>query len=205
MTLLLYLCDLEGALSEIGLARECDPLSAVVLTDHGVILYRAGRYEEALNACRQAIRLQDDYCPAHYQAGCALLEMGEYQQAQEALSAACRLRPDHPTAVAGLAICHARRGNLLAAHALEDRLLQLAADVASPLSLVEIYAALGEHDTAFHHLEQAYQQHQAELIGIAVDPLFAPLRDHAAFTDILGRIGLPQVSRVHGSAGIRVR
>ena len=43
-TLLLYLCDLEGALSEIGLARECDPLSAVVLTDHGVILYtvRAG-------------------------------------------------------------------------------------------------------------------------------------------------------------------
>jgi serine/threonine protein kinase/tetratricopeptide (TPR) repeat protein len=195
--LLLFMGDLEGALSEIGLARECDPLSAVVLTAHGVVLYCGGRYEEAVTACREAIRLQDDYCPAYHHAGLALLEMGENQQAQQALSAACRLRPDHATVVAALAICHARLGDLLAAHVLEDRLLRLAADEASPLSLAELYAALGEHDTALHHLEEAYRQHQAELIGIAVDPLFAPLRNHAAFTDILRRIGLPQTSRVH--------
>jgi Flp pilus assembly protein TadD len=184
--------DHENALAEIGLARECDPLSPVVLTALGAIHYCGGRYAEAVVSCRQAMDLQDDYSAAYYRSGMALLGMGEYEQAQQALSAACRLRPDHPSAVAGLAICHARRGDVLGAHVLEDRLLRLAADDASPLSLAELYVALGENATALQYLEQACQQRQAELIGIAVDPLFAPLRSHTAFTDILRRIGLPQ-------------
>jgi TolB-like protein/Tfp pilus assembly protein PilF len=188
----MILGDHESALAEIGLARACDPLSPVVLTSSATIHYCNGEYSEAVADCRHAIDLQGDFSPAHYQSGRALLEMEEYDQADAAFSAACQLRPDHPTPLSGLAIARARRGDLASARALEPRVQQLAIDQSSPLSLAELYVHLAEPERVFDYLEQAYQEHQTELIGLAVDPFFTQLRSHRHFQDLLRRIGLLQ-------------
>jgi serine/threonine-protein kinase len=182
----------ESALEEIALAHACDPLSPAVLIASGVIHLSAGRSSEANSDFRHAIELQEDCGAAYYGSGLALLQRGEYQQSEEALSTACRLRPNHPSAVAGLAICRAQRGDVAGARALEERVRQLAADQASPLSLAELYVHLAEHTRALEYLEQAYREHQAELVGLAVDPLFMPLRSYPEFQDLLRRIGLPR-------------
>ena len=189
-TLKMNLLDYGSALAEIGLARACDPLSPVVLTCSGTIHLCAGQYADALADLRHALELQEDYVPAHYQIGLALLETGAYEQACEAFTRAYRLRPGHPTVVAGLAVGRARSGDVAGARALEHRVQELAAAQASPLSLAELYVGLGDHDRALEALEQAYQVRQAELIGIAADPLLRPLRHRREFRVLLRRIGL---------------
>jgi hypothetical protein len=64
------------------------------------------------------------------------------------------------------------------------------------MSLAEFYAQLEEHDRALEYLERAYREHQAELVGIGVDPLFSPLRGREEFQNLLRRIALPQAQSV---------
>jgi hypothetical protein len=58
-------------------------------------------------------------------------------------------------------------------------------------SIAAVYAALGDKDAAFEHLEHAFSTHSMKLLWLGVDPRFDPLREDPRFPDLLARMRLP--------------
>lgn len=56
----------------------------------------------------------------------------------------------------------------------------------------ELYAAMGNTDTAMHYLEQGYREHTVELVRLQVNPAYDDMRTDPRFQDLVHRIGLPQ-------------
>jgi hypothetical protein len=61
----------------------------------------------------------------------------------------------------------------------------------SPFDFAVIYAGLGDRDSAFQWLEEAYQQRVFRIIELTL-PMFDDLRPDARWRDLVRRIGLPQ-------------
>jgi hypothetical protein len=53
-----------------------------------------------------------------------------------------------------------------------------------------MYAALGDTDRALAWLERAFAEQDDEIVWIAVEPWYEPLRDDVRFRGLLERIGL---------------
>ena len=51
---------------------------------------------------------------------------------------------------------------------------------------------LGDEERAFELLEQGYEERDGNLVFLAVDPTFDPLRSDPRFDDLLRRIGFPE-------------
>jgi hypothetical protein len=62
------------------------------------------------------------------------------------------------------------------------------------LSLADSYSALGEKDEAFEFLERAYRERVGVMIFLDVYPAFDNIRPAPRYTDLLHRMGLPEVS-----------
>ena len=54
-----------------------------------------------------------------------------------------------------------------------------------------IYACLGEKDLALDWLELAYEQHEAVLIFLNIEPDFDSLHDEPRFQALLAKMGFP--------------
>lgn len=76
--------------------------------------------------------------------------------------------------------------------AFEKRELRNIGQYQAPLSLARYAVAAGEQERALEWLQQALQARQLELLWVAVDPKYAPLRGRPEFTALLREIGLPQ-------------
>jgi hypothetical protein len=57
-------------------------------------------------------------------------------------------------------------------------------------SIASVYAELGEKDEAFHWLERAYTEHDANLVGILQDSSFRSVRSDPRFVDLVRRLHL---------------
>jgi len=68
---------------------------------------------------------------------------------------------------------------------------QLDAGLVSPYSVAGVYGALGDRDKAFAALENAFAQHDMQLVSLKVDPTLDGLRDDARFAQHVSRVGLP--------------
>jgi tetratricopeptide (TPR) repeat protein len=73
---------------------------------------RAGRFEEAIAACRTGLQRHPSYISAHVTLGRALLEVGDYEEAREELELVLRVAPENLAAIRGLAEIHHRRGDV---------------------------------------------------------------------------------------------
>ncbi|HYI95659.1 MAG TPA: hypothetical protein VEX68_19110 [Bryobacteraceae bacterium] len=58
------------------------------------------------------------------------------------------------------------------------------------LARAVIYLGLGDEEAALDHLKIAYGQRELPLANLGIHPLWDPLRKHAAFKELLGKIGL---------------
>ena len=71
--------------------------------DLGVMLFRQGKVQEAINHHEQAVRLKPDFAEAHYNLGLALEKLGRTQEAIQHYEQALRIRPDFSQAQINLA------------------------------------------------------------------------------------------------------
>jgi adenylate cyclase len=91
------------------------------------------------------------------------------------------------------------QGEVLAYHAIgrhqaaEAALKELIASHAndSAFQIAEVYAYRGEVDKALDWLERAYQQHDAGLTFLKVDPMFNNLRQNPRYIQLLEEMQLP--------------
>jgi len=133
--------------------------------------------------------MDPNYPLARFYLACAYLFQGMYDEALSEFRKYSELIGGHPDTDGSLAVYYAFVGNR------EDALKSLAIlqrrDV-SPRLVAVIYARLGDKDQAFNWLEKAYEEHDALLPFLNVNPMFQPLHSDSRFQDLLRRIGLPQ-------------
>jgi tetratricopeptide (TPR) repeat protein len=77
----------------------------------GACFIDLGKLDDAIEACRQAIKLKPDYADAYHNLGEALREKGNLEAAMEAWQQALKLTPEHILARNSLATAHARLGD----------------------------------------------------------------------------------------------
>jgi tetratricopeptide (TPR) repeat protein len=72
----------------------------------GCFYYESGLYNEAIEACKQAIRIKPDAAEAQGMLGVAYNGLGRYVEAVEAYKQAIRIKPDLALAHYGLGISY---------------------------------------------------------------------------------------------------
>jgi len=177
---------LDEARTQLGQARELDPMSLFIQLELARTDYFAGDYDAAEHGYRELLDLAPDFWWAHLFRGLNYQQSGTLEaSAEELIAAFAGFRGDLSDRL--------RSGYELGAY---DGLMRawIAAsegdERVQPTSLAAQYTLLGEHDDAFAWLERAFEQRTRALVWIGVDPQFDPLRDDSRFTTLLARMGL---------------
>jgi TolB-like protein/lipoprotein NlpI len=174
--------DTAIALCEAATAR--DPVFANGYGNLAIAHRFAGHLDEAIASARMAIKLSPGYSNGYYNIGVALLQKGE---AQAALSEIER-EPSQTWRAIGLP---------LALHALGDHAKSDAAlatliekyEKGAAYNIAYVYAYRGEADQAFAWLDKSVSIQDPGLSGVAVEPLFANLKDDPRWLPFLRKIG----------------
>jgi tetratricopeptide (TPR) repeat protein len=72
---------------------------------------RAGRFEDAIDACRTGLQRHPSYLSARVTLGRSLLELQKYDEAQKELALVLKAAPENLAAIRALAEIHERRGD----------------------------------------------------------------------------------------------
>jgi len=159
-------------------AADANPVSVDIQRIYAVILYRAGRYDDAIEQCQRVIHLDPNHLATYGTLGHALAEKGRYQQAEDAFR-------QEKASTGTWAWLSVREGNLAAAR----QFLQKDSSV-SPPGAVARYL-LGEQTAGLAELDYlANEKWATRTYNLRNDPLFAPLRSDPRFTAIVKKTGL---------------
>jgi len=172
-------------------ALELDPLDPELHVHMAWHHVHAHQYDPAVEACRQALKIDPRFHEAFWFLGVALGEQGRLGEAVAALR--------EGIALSGSAAERASLGNVLArAGQVEDARQVLAAfereaaarHVAA-FNLALVHAGLGDAQQTLHWLVQGSLEHAPQMLCVAVDPRFAFLRGHPEFRALVAGMNLP--------------
>jgi tetratricopeptide (TPR) repeat protein len=157
------------ALAENKRAQELDPLRISFKGNEGGILMSARRYDEAMQAFQNVIRMQPDYAHAHGGLGYTYAAKGMYAEAIKEFETALSLYGGVTNGLIDLGYAYAMSGKRDEALAILNR-LKASKEYVSPAGLAMLHAALGDKEAAFRWLERAYAAHDFQLQNLKVDP-----------------------------------
>src|SRR5215469_11065355 len=210
----------EGAELSLNKAAELEPGSAAVLRFRSFLCHSLGHLGEAIEFHKQAIALDPLLAGSHSYMAFLYYAAGQYENAEDEVQKALELNPqktyDHFTR--GEILLARRRplealtemeqepaeiwrltGEALAYHALgrigdsNTALSQLITDHQANMAyqIAEVYAYRGEPDKAFEWLDRAYEQRDAGLRSLKIDPHMNSLRRDQRYSDLLKKMNLP--------------
>jgi TolB-like protein/DNA-binding winged helix-turn-helix (wHTH) protein/predicted Zn-dependent protease len=181
---------LDEARTELETAQRLDPLSPRIALDVSLPDYFAGDYQRAIEQARDITKLHPDFVPAWVALRQYCERQGRYEDAIAALRQNAAALGLPSTEADTVAVAYRSSGPT----GYWQRLLELADDgwptSQTPAHRANMYAAIGNIDRALFWLERAFTERDDEIVWIAVEPWYEPLRGDARFTDLLARIGL---------------
>lgn len=180
----------DEAIAEAKRTEELEPLSFVASSHLGWIYYLSGQNDKAIEQCKKILELDPSSFPARRYLGLAYEAKGMYAEAITEFQTGVKLSGS-PLMLALLGHAYAASGKTAEARQVLSDLQQLKDQrYVSPYTVAAIYAGLGDQEQAFKWLETAVEERDIWLMNLKVDPVFAKLRSHREFTDILARIRL---------------
>ncbi len=181
----------EQAGATVERARAIDPLALVVNTGVGEVRFYSGELAAAEEAFVQTLELDPFFVTARFHLGQVYAAQGRHAEALAAMSTAVSHTGAPPEESPEIAYALALNGDVEAARAIRDRLLNAVGQrFVDPFGLALIHLGLGEHDAVFHWLDAAHEARSPRLIYLGVNPVFAPLHGDARCVSLLRRIGL---------------
>jgi TolB-like protein/DNA-binding winged helix-turn-helix (wHTH) protein/Tfp pilus assembly protein PilF len=183
----------DEALAESERARQLDPLSLIIASDHGAILYFAREYDRAIEQLRAVLDMDPTFDRARVLLAYVLVEKGQYAEAMQELER--RPDPDDPQITwASCVYIYGRWGHKEDAERafmnLQELIGNSPSDHARPLLFA--YVGLGRSDDAIALLQKAYQDRSNAIVGAKVAPYDDSLRNDARFQALLKNVGLSQ-------------
>jgi len=178
----------EEAVNWVRRGRELDPATVSGETV-AWILFQSRRYEEAVRELRSAQSVQPDSVFVLSTQGFVLSAAGRDAEAIPALERAVALSHGGPAATGVLIRAYARAGRREDALRLLAQLKSRQATGYVPAAaFVNGYIVLGEYESAFAALEQAYEERSNILQFLKVHPYFDPLRPDRRFAALVQRV-----------------
>ncbi len=179
------------SIAEMKRAQKLDPLSSIVNTSVGWMLYYSRRYDEAIGQFRKVLELDPDFFVTHWELGLAYEQKGMYEEARSEFERARTLSPDNTVILASLGYVYAVSGRRTEALEILNELTKLSKQrFVSPYVIGELHVGLGANDQALKWFEEAYHQRDNWLIFLKVDPRLDAIRSSARFQALLSRLGL---------------
>lgn len=188
----------KEAFAESERARQLDPLSLIIATDHAAILYDARQYAAAIQEFRTILEINPNFGRAH---GLLLYSYVAAKQFDKAINDVEKWRrtDNSPGLWVLQAFIYGRSGNLSEARHLvadfEQSNVQGRDDPRWLPSAIVAYLAVDQRDQIFAVLQRAFLERSNTLTGLKVDPVYDPIRTDPRFQDLLRRVGFS-----HGSA-----
>jgi tetratricopeptide (TPR) repeat protein len=182
----------DRAVDEIRTALELDPLSLIVNTHYGWVLYFARQYEEALQQYTRTLEMEPRFAMTRFLMAGSYLELRQFDAAIASLQQAIELTGRSSLEmVAFLGHTLGRAGHRDEATGILKELLEAAKQrYVSPFDIATVYIGLNQVDHAFEWLEKAYQGRSSWMAGLGVDPRLDTIRDDPRFDSFLRRLNL---------------
>ena len=186
---IVYLGRFDEAERQARQAVELDPLSTVTQANLARVLFYAGKLDEADAVARKSAELQPTGASNHRWQVLIAAQRGD----GEAALREAQLEPDEGYRRFELAVAqHVVGDRQAAAAALAD--LMAKAREGFAYQIAEVYAVRGEKDKAFDWLQISFDDRDAGMLSLLVDPLLRGLRDDPRYKNLLAKLGLPTAS-----------
>ncbi len=186
--------QLDDALREVRTAQQLNPLSPIVNTRLGSVLYYLGRYDEAIVALRQTLALDSTTAGARAELGRLLILEHHYPEAFATFPTAVDLQAGH---LGGgmLGWAYATAGRRADAIAIQHRLEQRARErYITPEAFALVSVGLGDTARALDWLEQGYRERSFYLPFVGADPQYFPLHASRRYQRIFRAMGVRVVA-----------
>ena len=181
------------AIAAISRAVLLDPVSAIMNTAKGRILYFSRDYTLAFEQYQRTLALDPSFAPAYLDLAFALAARGNYDQAVEEaeVGLARSDRQEVLTSVVGLFVGLAGHHNRARARlaALVERSTK---GPVRAFHFAMIHVGLGEYDRAMDYIWQACEERDANVAYLHLEPLLDPLRSHPRYHELLRRMNFPE-------------
>jgi len=180
----------DEAFAEIERARELDPVSLIIATDRGAILYFSRRYDLAIAQFRAVLDMEPNFPRAHMLTF-SYAQKGKNAEALEDLEK-WRQVDDNPWRPMMLAYVYGHSGQQAKAQRAMKGLWELnRRHKLDPIMAAVAYVGMGDNERSLDWLEKAYADHSSSLTALKVDPIYDPLRSAPRFQELLGRMAFP--------------
>ena len=190
---LMWLGRFDEALKESERARELDPLSLIIATDHGAILYYSRQYDRAIEQFHNVLRKDPSFGRAAALLTITHVGKGMFAQALSDAEILHRLYGEGPHYWMTVAYVYGRAGHLERARRELEKLEKLNRhEQIDPATMLWAHVGMGDKEEALADLERACSEHVNFMTTIKVEPALDPLRSDPRFQDLLRRVGLSQ-------------
>ncbi len=181
----------DEAFPEMKRALQLDPLSLIIQTDNGVILYFSRQYDAAIKQLRAVLEMEPNFPRAHMLAY-AYVQEGQFADALADVENWRRV--DNTYRIEPVeAYVYGRAGqDTQAQHDVEKLELLNRRRQIDPFFFIGPYIGLGDKNQAFAWLDKSVAARSPSLTALKVDPTYDPLRSDPRFRAILQRVGLAQ-------------
>jgi len=180
----------EEALEESERARQLDPLSLIIATDEGEILYLARQYDRCVPRLRGVLDMDPSISRARFILALCYLKGERFAEALDVVERS----PE--TNVRWVwqfkAYLYGQWGKWEQARQAWTKSKQLFPGKQAEWATAQLTwdIALGQKGEALAILEKAYAEHSNAVVALKVDPVYDPLRSDPRFQDLLRRLGL---------------
>jgi serine/threonine protein kinase len=179
------------AIEQADIALNLDPLSRIIIGNTANMRYLARRYKEATGILRKAIEAAPESQEAYFFLSSVYEAKGLCKESVDAAVRGLEINGETEQAQA-LRRGFAEAGCLGATRRELERNKERAKhEFVAPSSFAADYLRLGDKEEAFKYLEKGYQERDAGITYLAVDPVWDPLRSDPRFQSLLKRMNLP--------------
>jgi TolB-like protein/DNA-binding winged helix-turn-helix (wHTH) protein len=181
----------DEAVAESDRARQLDPLSLIIATDGGAVLYFSRRYDRAIERFRGVLDIDPEFPRTPLIMG-AYVEKGRYKDALEEIQRRRRAVGNLPWTWSWEAYVYGRAGEpVKARRALEELKRTIPGMRGDPVPLLGFaYAGMNDRENSLAMLQKACLEHSNILTSLKVDPAYDFLRGDPRFQDLLRKVGL---------------
>jgi len=187
---LAYRGRFDEGLHEIHSAQQLDPMSLIINSNLGWVLYFSRQYDQAARQLNVTIEMEPNFWGAHYKLAVVYAASGHEQQAVEEYARSYDLQND-PDLADLLRKTYAASGYNAAIRSWLDKLSERSKQRRiPPYAFAVHYARLGDKERALDWLEKAADERCPWIVHAKSDPLFDLLKNEPRYEALVKRIGI---------------